>query len=275
MKPARFDYVRPDTVAEVLSLLAEEGDLASILAGGQSLLPMLSMRLARTSLLVDIAHVPELRQIRRKDNAILVGASVTQAAMLLNDGLKQDLPLLAKALPWVGHEQTRSRGTVCGSIAHADPSAELPLCLCALGGEIHLAARKRRRKVSAADFFAGMMTTDRADDEFIEAVAFPVARKGAGYGFREFGRRHGDFAIVAVATMATAASVTIAVGGVNDTPTLREWARLDGRDLDDALNALAWELDARDDLHASARLRRDLVRSLGREAIEEALQCIA
>ncbi len=274
MKPSRFDYARPETVAEIVSLLAVEGDHARILAGGQSLLPMLSMRLARPSLLVDIAHVPELRQIRRMDGTILVGASVTQTTLLLSEGLEQELPLLAKALPWVGHEQTRSRGTVCGSIAHADPSAELPLCICALGGEIQLAAKKRRRKVSAHDFFAGMMTTDRADDEFIEAVAFPVARDGAGYGFREFGRRHGDFAIVAFAAVVTPASITVAVGGVDDTPAVRQWKRLDGRDLDDALNALAWELDARDDIHASSRLRRDLVRSLGHEAIEEAMRCI-
>lgn len=275
MKPARFDYVRPQSVAEILSVLSTEGDRARILAGGQSLVPMLSMRLAKPGVLVDIGRVQELRQIRRQNDMLVVGAGVTQETLLKSEGLALQVPLLAKAMPWIGHEQTRARGTVCGSIAHADPSAELPLCVTALGGEIHLVSKKRRRKVPARQFFTGMMTTDLSDNEFVEAVAFPLRRKGVGYAFREFGRRHGDFAIVSVAALCSPTTITIAVGGVNDIPACREWQDTSGDKLQEALNMLAWELDARDDLHASARLRRDLVRSLGREAIEEALQCIA
>ena len=176
-------------------------------------------------------------------------------------------------LPWLGHYQTRARGTVCGSAAHADPSAEIPLCLVALDGEIRLRSRKKRRSVKASDFFAGMMVTDKGDDELIEAVAFPLAKPGTGHAFREVARRHGDFAIVGCAAVATADTIHLAVGGVADTPQRRSFPLLEGPALSDALNAFAWDLDARDDVHASARLRRDLVRSLGRDTIAEALSC--
>ncbi len=275
MKPASFDYVRAASIRDVLSVLHAEGEQARILAGGQSLVPMLSMRLARPAVLVDITHVGELDRIVIEGGRITIGAAVTQAALLRDGRVSAACPLLAEALPWVGHAQTRSRGTVCGSIAHADPSAELPLCLAALGGEVHLASRRGRRTVAAGDFFIGMMTTDRADDEFIEAVSFPIAARGAGHGFREFGRRHGDFAIAAVAAVVSRDAIVVTVGGVDDVPARRTWPRTEGTDLDSALDGLAWELDARDDIHASARLRRDLVRSLGRDAIMEATRCSA
>jgi 2-furoyl-CoA dehydrogenase FAD binding subunit len=178
-------------------------------------------------------------------------------------------------MPWIGHAQTRARGTVCGSIAHADPSAELPLCLLVLGGAVNLRSGKTRRAVAAKDFFVGLMTTDRHDDELVESVTFPTASDGTGYAFAEFGRRHGDFAIVSVAAVARADAVEVTVGGVDDMPVGRAWPRLAGADLEDALNTLAWELNARDDIHADARLRRDLVRSMGRRTIEEAVSCIA
>jgi 2-furoyl-CoA dehydrogenase FAD binding subunit len=181
--------------------------------------------------------------------------------------LREALTLVALALPWTGHVQTRSRGTVCGSIAHADPSAELPLVLCALGGEVHLRSAKRRRRVSAKDFFAGMMATNRADDELIEAVSFPADQRRCA--FREVARRHGDFAIVACAAVATNNGVRLAVGGVADMPATREFPSLESSALDDALNAFAYELGARDDVHASARYRRDLVRLIGADLIRE------
>jgi 2-furoyl-CoA dehydrogenase FAD binding subunit len=168
----------------------------------------------------------------------------------------------------------RERGTVCGSVAHADPSAELPLCLMALGGSVRLVSKRGRRSVEARDFFTGLMSTDRHEDEMIEAVVFPGAKREAGYAFREFGRRHGDFAIVSVAAIVTAIAIEISVGGVDDVPARRVWPRVEGSALDDALNALAWELDARDDIHADQRLRRDLVRSLGRHVIMEASRCL-
>lgn len=275
MKPPRFDYVRADSRAEALQVLAAEGADARVIAGGQTLVPMLSMRLARPKVLVDIMGLPELGRIEVVDGALHVGASVRQAALLAWPGLAQAQPLLAQMLPWVGHAQTRNRGTVCGSVAHADPSAELPLALVALGGEVHLARRWRTRKVAAEQFFLGLMSTAKAEDELITGVAFPVAQAGQGFAFREFGRRHGDFALTACAAVVTATSVRLAVGGVADRPVARTWDNLSRDALDDALNAFAYDLEARDDLHASARLRRDLVRKLGAQTIAEARQCLA
>ncbi len=273
MKPACFDYQRAETLAEVHTSLAESGDDARVIAGGQTLLPMLSMRLARPKLLVDIMHLPELRHIKADKNAIRIGAGVRQAEILALPDLAKHQPLLATALPWVGHAQTRSRGTVCGSAAHADPSAEIPLVMLALGGSIELSSRRKRRSVPANEFFTGMMSTARMPDELIEAVTVPVARAGSGYAFQEFGRRHGDFAIVACAAVVSADGIVLAVGGVADRPERRDLPLLDGRALDDALDAFAWDLDAREDLHATAPYRRELVRRMGRATIEEARRC--
>lgn len=275
MKPARFDYIRAETLSEAHTALAEDGNDARVIAGGQTLLPMLSMRLARPKVLIDIMHLPELQKIKADGSAIRIGAAVRQAELLAWPELAKSQPLLAAALPWVGYAQTRNRGTVCGSIAHADPSAEIPLALIALDGTIELSSRRRRRTVSAADFFTGMMSTARDGTELIEAVTVPAGRRGLGYAFQEFGRRHGDFAIVACAAVAAQDGIRIAVGGVADRPTRRDFPALDGSALDDALDAFAWELDARDDLHATARYRRELVRRMGRATIEEARQCRA
>jgi 2-furoyl-CoA dehydrogenase FAD binding subunit len=270
MKPAAFDYVRAEHPDEALDVLGREGGDARVIAGGQSLMPMLNMRLAKPKTLIDIMHLGELARIERKAATVTIGAGVRQATLLDWPELGQVLPLVALALPWTGHAQTRSRGTVCGSIAHADPSAELPLILHALGGEVHLrSAKRRRRRVVAKDFFAGMMATTRADDELIEAVSFPADQKRCA--FREVARRHGDFAIVACAAVAMKEGVRLA-GGVADMPVARDFPRLEGSALDDALNAFAYELDARDDVHATARYRRDLVRMIGRDLVREVLR---
>jgi 2-furoyl-CoA dehydrogenase FAD binding subunit len=273
MKPAPFDYVRPDTLSDVHALLASEGADARILAGGQSLVPMLSMRLTRPKLVIDIMRLPHVSDIRVEDNDIRVGCGVRQAALMNWPDLAKRQPLLAAALPWIGHAQTRSRGTVCGSIAHADPSAELPLALSTLNGSIELSSRKRRRRVAASDFFTGAMSTAREDDELVETVRFPCLALGEGTAFREFGRRHGDFAIVSCAAVADGQGTRLGIGGVADRPLVRDFGQLDGRALDEALGAFAWDLDARDDLHATARYRRELVRQIGRQTIEEARRC--
>jgi 2-furoyl-CoA dehydrogenase FAD binding subunit len=273
VKPASFDYVRADSLDEALQVLAKEGADARVIAGGQSLMPMLAMRLAKPSVLVDVMRLKGLAAPAMEGDTIVIPAAVRQAALLAWAPLRSEQPLLAAALPWVGHYQTRARGTVCGSAAHADPSAEIPLCLVAAEGEIRLRSRKRARRVPAESFFAGMMMTERQDDELIEAVAIPRARAGAGYAFAEVGRRHGDFAIVACAAIVDSARMRFAVGGVADRPTARDWPPLDGTSLDDALNELAYDLDARDDGHASARYRRELVRRLGRQVLEEARSC--
>lgn len=273
MKPAPFDYLRPDSLSEVHAALARDGADARILAGGQSLVPMLSMRLTRPKLVIDIMRLPGLADIRIDGNDIRVGCGVRQAQLMRWPDLQKRQPLLAAALPWVGHVQTRSRGTVCGSIAQADPSAELPLVLVALGGSVELSSRRKRRTVSAAEFFTGAMSTARADDELIEAVRLPIPKQGTGTAFHEFGRRHGDFAIVACAAISDGQGTRLAIGGVADRPTVRDFGAADGKLLDDALDVFAWELDARDDLHATASYRRELVRQLGRQTIEEARRC--
>jgi 2-furoyl-CoA dehydrogenase FAD binding subunit len=275
MKPARFDYVRAETLAEAHEVLAAEGDEASVIAGGQTLMPLLSMRMARPKVLVDIMRVPELAGITVKDGAIRVGATVRQAELLAWPELAQRQPLLAQALPWVGHAQTRARGTVCGSVALADPSAEIPLTLVALGGEVELSSRETSRKVPAEDFFTGLMSTTRREDELIAAVQFPSRSPGQGFAFREFARRHGDFAIVACAAVADAKTARLAVGGVADRPVAQDFGALEGSELGDALLDFAERLEARDDLHADADFRRHLTRELGRTAIEEARRCRA
>jgi 2-furoyl-CoA dehydrogenase FAD binding subunit len=270
MKPAAFDYIRAEAVGAVLETLAKDGGDARVIAGGQSLMPMLNMRLAKPKVLIDIMRLQELDRIEVKSGTVTVGAGVRQAKLLAWPDLTKTLPLISLALPWTGHVQTRSRGTVCGSIAHADPSAELPLMLIALGGEVHLRSSKKRRRLAAKEFFAGMMATGKADDEIIEAVSFPAGT--ARCAFREVARRHGDFAIVCCAAVATKDGVRLSVGGVADVPTARDWPRLEGSALEDALNAFAHELEASDDVHATARYRRDLVRSIGRDLVLEVLK---
>ncbi|MGH6799018.1 MAG: FAD binding domain-containing protein [Roseiarcus sp.] len=273
MKPAPFSYARAESIEEALAVLHEHGSDARILAGGQSLLPMLNMRLAKPAMLVDIMRVRALASVAEENGALVIPAAVRQAAILDRPNLRDELPLLAMALPWVGHYQTRARGTVCGSVAHADPSAEIPLCLVALVGHIRLRTKRKRRSVSAEAFFAGMMLTDKADDEMIEAVVFPKRRADTGYSFAEVGRRHGDFAMVACAAVVDATRMRLAVGGVADRPVARDFPTLDGSALDDALNEFAWDLGAGDDVHATARYRRDLVRKLGRTVLQEAASC--
>jgi 2-furoyl-CoA dehydrogenase FAD binding subunit len=276
MKPASFDYLRPATIADALAALAAGGDDARVIAGGQSLMPMLNMRLVQPRLLIDLGRLEELRTLWAADGWLTVSAAVTQAEVLARPTLAQEVPLLAAALPWVGHFQTRNRGTLCGSVSHADPSAETPLCLVATGGEVVLRNLRRRRTVAAADFFLGPLTTVKAADEIVECVRLPLARPGSGHAFREVSMRHGDFAITACAATVDSDRASLAVGGVADRPSLRSWVLVDGGlppDLDEALNAFAWDLGGDDDQHATARYRRDLVRRIGRIVLEEALSC--
>lgn len=275
MKPAPFDYVRADSVEEALDVLAQSGGDARILAGGQSLVPMLNMRLARPQVVIDVMRVSTLKIVDQKAGALTMHAAVRQIEIERWPNLTNDQPLLAAALACVGHAQTRSRGTLCGSVAHADPSAELPLVLVALGGSVHLRSRSAKRKVAAEAFFTGMMTTDRRDDEMIEAITFPAKQAATGYAFREVARRHGDFAIVACGATADAKEGRLAVAGVAERPVVRTIPLPGSSALDDALNEFAWSLEARDDMHASARYRRELVRRIGKATLEEAVRCRA
>jgi 2-furoyl-CoA dehydrogenase FAD binding subunit len=275
MKPRRFDYVRPDSVDEAVAVLGEHGDGASVLAGGQSLMAMLNLRIAEPAVLIDIARLEELDYIRVADGKVEVGAAVIQNRLKEWPELGSRLPLLVAALPFVGHFQTRNRGTVCGSIAHADPSSELPLSLAILGGEVVLRSRRGTRTVAAADFQVGMLTTSREPDELITAVRFPV-QATKRVAFREVARRHGDFAVIAVAVVIERDdTVRIGVGGVADRPAVRSVAMNGAGAAEDVFESLAWELEGYDDIHASARLRRDLLRRVGPAAVEEALRCAA
>lgn len=262
MKPRPFDYVRPDTVDEALALLAEYGDDARVLAGGQSLLPMLNLRLLDPAVLIDISRIGELDAVRDRGDQIEIGAAVTQNKLMAWPHLQAKLPLVAAALPFVGHFQTRNKGTICGSIAHADPSSELPLALALVGGEVVLRSQQRGERVLAAgDFQKDMLTTARAPDELIAAVRFPV-RAGQGVAFREVARRHGDFAIVAAAALVekNSRAVRLGVGGMAGRPVVKSLAA----DADLAVQVGAWanELEGYEDLHASAAMRRDLLRNL-------------
>ena len=186
MKPRPFDYVRPDTVEEVLALLAEYGEDARILAGGQSLVPMLNLRLIDPAVLIDISRLAELDAIRDRGDQIEIGAAVTQNTLMAWPQLAQKLPLLAAALPFVGHFQTRNKGTVCGSVAHADPSSEIPLALAVPAATVVLRSQRGERVVAAEAFQQDMLTTARAPDELIAAVRFPVI-EGKGAAFRRSG----------------------------------------------------------------------------------------
>ena len=275
MKPRPFDYVRPDTIDEAVAVLAEYGDEARILAGGQSLMAMLNLRLADPAVLVDIARILELDTIRDLGDKIEVGAAVTQNRLLAWPDLAKKLPLLAAALPFVGHFQTRNKGTICGSVAHADPSSEIPLSLAVLEGEVVLRSGRGTRSLAASAFQQDMLTTAREPDELITAVRFPVMA-GRGVAFREVARRHGDFAIIAVAALIESAAETrFGVGGMSGRPVVRRIAAGGGSALRDAVNQLASELEGYDDLHASAAMRRDLLRNLGPVVIEEAIRCAA
>lgn len=271
MKPAAFDYLRVDSASEAVSLLAQYGEDARILAGGQSLMAVLNMRLAQPKLLLDISRSQPLAEVKKTDHGLRIGAAATQASVEWRPHLAQEVPLLHLAFPHISHFQIRNRGTVCGSVAHADPSAELPLCLLALGGSVTLRSERKTREVAAQDFFTGMLSTARRPDELVEAVSFPLAATGTGYGFTEYAVRHGDYAVCAVAAVVDSKGIRVAVGGVSDRPRAVNWPQLEGSALEDALNELAWSLEARDDPSVTAVTRRHQVRRLGRRAIEAAL----
>jgi 2-furoyl-CoA dehydrogenase FAD binding subunit len=240
MKPAPFGYVRPGSLADVLTELAA-GD-GKVLAGGQSLVPVLAMRLGRPGTLVDINSVAELAELsvsgsrarvgrgsgpgRGAGEVLRVGATVRQR-VLERSGVVHRVPLLGMALPFVGHRELRSRGTVCGSLAHADPAAELPAVACCLGAVLEIAGPSGRRRVPAAEFFAGAMTTAVGPEEVLVAAEFPVARPGDGFGFAEIARRHGDFALAGVAARVVrdgdrVVAAALTGFGISDQPVTRD-----------------------------------------------------
>ena len=269
MKPAAFDYLRPAGVDEAVAALGEAGDDARILAGGLSLVPMMNLRVVTPAVVVDIGGIAEIREIADHGAEIEVGAGVAQADLERWPGLARRLPLVAKTLPHVGHYPTRARGTVGGSIAHADPSAELPLALAVLGGTVRLRSAAGERVVPARAFFEGPLETACRDDEMVIATRWPCAPPGAGCAFDEIALRHGDFAIASCAVLVEGERMAVGFGGVADVPVVREWPRLVGASLEDALATLARDVEIVDDGEGAA-YRRGLVRSLGRRTAERA-----
>ena len=202
MKPAPFTYHRPETAAEAVGLLADLGDGVKLLAGGQSLVPMLNLRLAVFDDLVDVSRIDELSGIERREGHLWIGAGTTEAAVERSAEVAAAVPLLARATPLIGHRQIRNRGTIGGSLAHADPAAEYPAVALALDAELEAVSRRGARTIAAADFFTGFWSTALEEDELLTGIRLPVwggATTRCGFGVREIARRHGDFAIAGAA----------------------------------------------------------------------------
>jgi aerobic carbon-monoxide dehydrogenase medium subunit len=275
MKPALFSYRDPRTLEEALELLAEHGDEASLLAGGQSLVPLLNLRLARPSVLIDVNRIPGLDGIELREDRLRVGALVRAAALERHTDVASALPVVREALRYVAHPQIRNRTTIGGNLAHADPAAELPAIVAALDGTVTLVSQSGKREVSWRDFFRGMLTTARRPDEMVAWVELPRP-PGLRLTFLEVARRHGDFALAGAcvglsADGGTVADARIALIGVGGTPVRVPAAEesLIGGPLDaEGLR----EMEARvrdaaqpiDDVHASADYRRALVAVLAR-----------
>ena len=280
MKPVAFEYCRPETVAEAVALLEEFGSEATVLAGGMSLGAMLNMRLVRPTAVLDIKRVAGLDAVTI-NGEVWTGATLRQAAALDNAALMAALPLLAKALPNVGHFQTRNRGTLGGSVAHADPSSEIPLALATLGGAVELQSKRGVRRVPAREFFLDILTTQRAPDELLTALIWPKPRKGAGCAFAEIAQRHGDFAIVACAAEVVLKAdgslehLAFGLGGVETRPLVMDVGAFLGKRADAALAAeiaaaSAASVTPMSDFKASGEYRRALIHSLGAQVLAEA-----
>jgi CO/xanthine dehydrogenase FAD-binding subunit len=262
MKPPPFAYHRPESRAAVDRLLADHGDEAKILAGGQSLIPILNMRLSAPARLIDINGLQgEPDAPVRADGVLRFSPLVRHAA-----AERGWHPLLDEAMTYVGHPAIRSRGTVVGSIAHADPAAELPAALLALDGQVRCRSGAGTRTIPASEFFLGALETALAPGEWVEEVSVPVAADGAGYAVEEFARRHGDYAICGVMAVARGGSVRLVHFGVASLPVVTDLEDADG--LPDALKGV----EMTDDLHGSARYRRHLAEVLGARAAERALK---
>jgi len=278
MKPAGFDMARPASLGEALTILAQHADQSKVIAGGQSLVPVMNFRLATPRLVIDLNKVVELAWIRRDGKVLRIGAMTRQCELLRNPLIGEHAPLLSAAVPHIGHVQTRSRGTVGGSLAHADPAAELPLVMVALDATLTIRSHEKERTVSARKFFRGAMATDLANNELLTEITIPVAPRDARCSFRELARRHGDIAIVAVAVQRAATELSVAIGGLEAVPRycrkLVEGITRAGFDrgrLPDLISLELNETAALGDVHASAGFRRHLAGVLLQDCLDEVL----
>ena len=285
MKPAPFMYAAPSTLAEAIALLVAHGDTAKLLAGGQSLVPMMNFRLARPEYVIDLNRVAGLDAITEQDGTLVVGAMTRQRSLERSDLISQRYPLLQEAVQLIGHTAIRNRGTVGGSIAHADPAAELPAVLLAYGGNVTVQGPHGTREIPAAELFLTYFTTTLAPEEILTEVRFPQWPQGTGWCFLEESRRHGDFAMVGVAVLLTldsarrctrVAVVLTGVGGVphqviQATDILVGHVPDEGR-IADVARAASAGVEPESDIHASAAFRRHLSGVLSRRALHKAVE---
>ncbi|MGH3189800.1 MAG: FAD binding domain-containing protein [Streptosporangiaceae bacterium] len=282
MKLPPVEYEAPTTVAEAVDLLAERADEASVLAGGQSLIPLLALRLARPDVLIDINGIAELSGVSAADGQVRIGATTREYIAEESQTVADAVPLLAAALPLIGHEAIRSRGTIGGSLAHADPAAELPAVARALDAEFVVRGPSGTRVIPAAEWFEGYLMTSRQPEELLVEVRFPAACPGTGVSFQEVARRHGDFAIVGLATSlvlsgGVISDARLAFAGLSDVP-LRAAAAEDllvgerpsAELFDEAARRATEDADPPDDLHGSSDYRKTVAAAVARRGLREA-----
>jgi carbon-monoxide dehydrogenase medium subunit len=273
MKASAFSYARATSVVNALELLAAHGDRAKVLSGGQSLMPAMNLRLISPELIVDISEIAELRGIAVRGDILKIGALTRHVDLLRSSEIAAHAPLLTEAVAHVAHPAIRNRGTLGGSLAHADPASELPACMLALKAAIIISGPGGERRIAAEDFFTGIYETALSAEELLVAVELPVARKNSAYFFCEFARRHGDYAIVGLAAQAMVeqgafADLRLAFFAVGDRPVLAKVAtKLVGVEVTPAVLsaasvALGEELDPQEDQQASASMRRHLAKVL-------------
>ena len=273
MKASAFAYARATSVDDTLNLLTSHGDRAKLLSGGQSLLPAMNLRLLSPELIVDIGGLPELRGVAVRDGVLRIGALTRHVDLLSSPEIGAYAPLLSAAAAHIAHPAIRNRGTLGGSLAHADPAAELPACMLALDATIVVRGRSGERKIAAADFFQGIFQTALSAEELLIAVELPLPRKRAAYFFDEFSRRHGDYALAGLAAQAVAqdgilADLRLAFFALGDRPVLARAADVlinvpvTPERLSEASVVLAEELHPNDDQQATASMRRHLAKVL-------------
>jgi carbon-monoxide dehydrogenase medium subunit len=266
MKAPRFAYARPASVAEALALLDKHKDDARVLAGGQSLVPMLNFRVAAPKVLVDINRISALSGIKVAKGQVRIGALTRQVELERSPEIAKHLPLVASAMPHIAHPAIRNRGTFGGSCALADPAAELPACALALGATFVVAGKKGERRVAAGDFFKGLYATALKPGELLVAAEFPLPKPNSKSAFGELARRHGDYAMVGVAAHGSKQELRAAFFGVGDRPVVVEADSVDG-----ILSRLDADLEPRADLHASAATKLHLAKVLAGRVLRQML----
>jgi carbon-monoxide dehydrogenase medium subunit/6-hydroxypseudooxynicotine dehydrogenase subunit alpha len=284
VKPPPFEYHDPRELDEALTLLADHGEDGKVLAGGQSLVPLLNFRLAHPEHLIDINRVGGLDYVRRSDGALRIGAMTRQATLEVAPVVERHWPLLHEALEFVAHPQIRNRGTVGGSVAHADPAAELPVACAALDAKMHVRSSREARTIDWREFFVTHLTTAMEPDELLCEVEFPALPERAGTAFTEYARRHGDFALGGAAAVLdmdgdTCRSASIALLGATDTPVRADaaeqalaGARIDEESAAEAGRLASADLEPTGDIHGSSDYRRRLIGAMVRRAVLTAAQ---